>query len=409
MDLIITHPSKKIDGKITLPASKSISNRALIINALSKTDVKIENLAKCDDTNVMLKCLKSPNNLFDIGAAGTAMRFLTAYLSNKKGEWVITGSERMKQRPIGILVEALNSLGANISYAEKEGYPPLKISGNYLEGGDLELNGGVSSQFISALLMIAPTLKKGLKLQLKGEIVSIPYIHMTLEMLRQYGVESEWKENLITIQPQEIKPIVYNVESDWSAASYWYSITALAENCQVILPSLFENSLQGDSRLVEIYSHLGVDTKFIENGVLLTQCKRNITKFCYNFESEPDIAQTVVVTCCALGIPFHFCGLRTLKIKETDRIAALINECKKLGYQLHEPNEGDLAWDGSNCEKAELPEIETYKDHRMAMAFAPASLVLGAIKIKDAGVVSKSYPLFWKDLKGMGFEVKEME
>ena len=407
MDLIVSHPTKNISGEVILPASKSISNRALIINALSGANVKVGNLAKCDDTDVLLKCLCSADNRFDIGAAGTAMRFLTAYLSNKSGDWQITGSERMKQRPIGILVNALNRLGAEIHYTENEGFPPLSIKGKALEGGYLELNGGVSSQFISALLMIAPTLKKGLKLHLVGNIVSKPYIRMTLEMLHEFGVESTWEENDITIAPQPLKPIIYDVESDWSAASYWYAITALCEEGEIKLPNLYRKSLQGDSQLKEIFTNLGVETIFDERGIILYKSKIPQSKFCYNFECEPDIAQTVVVTCCVLKKSFHFKGLQTLKIKETNRIEALINECKKLGYVLYEPNEGELAWDGTLCEKEIVPEIETYKDHRMAMAFAPACIKLGEIKIKDAMVVTKSYPNFWEDLISMGFEIRK--
>lgn len=409
MDIIIHHAPQTITGKIELPASKSISNRALIINALNGSNNPIKNLAHCDDTDVLLKSLNSKDNHFDIGAAGTAMRFLTAYLANKPGNWHITGSERMKQRPIGILVEALKTLGAEITYPEREGFPPLSIKGKAIEGGDLQLDGSVSSQFISALLMIAPTMKKGLNLHLQGKLVSQPYIRMTLEMLRQYGVESVWEGNNISIAPQTIEPTIYNVESDWSAASYWYAIAALSNNCKIQLPHLYENSLQGDSQLARIYSNLGVKTEFKGGGVILSQSEKNSSQFTYNFESEPDIAQTVVVTCCALNKPFRFRGLQTLKIKETNRIEALINECKKIGFLLYEPCEGELAWNGERCPKDSLPEIDTYKDHRMAMAFAPASLVLGPLKIKDAGVVSKSYPLFWEDLKSVGFELQQVD
>lgn len=397
---INTNNQQVSETSIQLPASKSISNRALILNALSTKAGIINNLAQCDDTDVLVKAISSSDHLFDIGAAGTAMRFLTAYQAGKPGEWTITGSERMKQRPIGILVEALNSIGAEIGYVEKEGFPPLKMKGKKLVGGELHLNGGVSSQFISALLMIAPTMQKGLSLHLEGNIISRPYIEMTLQMMKQYGISSEWNGNVINIQPQEYKPIQYTVESDWSASSYWFEIAALSPNkVSFRLPQLFEESLQGDSMVRKIFEPLGIQTVFTGDGIVISNANTPVKHLEYDFTNQPDLAQTVVVTCCALGTTFSFSGLQSLKIKETDRIEALKNECKKLGYILKENGVGTLLWDGERCEKEATPSIATYKDHRMAMAFAPSVLRLGEIDIEDPGVVSKSYPKYWENLE----------
>ena len=394
-------PEKAIsEHTILLPASKSISNRALILNALSKAPGQIFNLAECDDTDVLSAALTSHDETnFNIGAAGTAMRFLTAYLAGKPGDWTITGSERMKQRPIGILVDALNNIGAEISYLEKEGFPPLKIHGKKLLGGTVRLNGGVSSQFISALLMIAPTTQKGIELHLEGEIISRPYIEMTLQMMKAYGVDSQWEGKSIQIVSQEYKTTDYTVESDWSAASYWYEIAALSPSTiNFTLPHLYEKSLQGDSMGRKIFEPLGVSTQFVQDGVRISKTKKAVEHFEYDFSGQPDIAQTLVVTCCSLGITFRFTGLQTLKIKETDRIEALKNECKKLGFILKEEGVGTLYWDGEQYRRDEHPQIATYKDHRMAMAFAPSTIRLGDITIEEPNVVSKSYPKFWDDL-----------
>lgn len=385
---------------VSLPASKSISNRALILNALSRSGKEIHNLAKCDDTDVLVAALTSNGTHFDIGAAGTAMRFLTAYQCLQLGEWTITGSERMKQRPIQVLVEALRRLGATIDYAGVEGFPPLKIKGHAMDGGEIEIDGGVSSQYISALLMIAPYLKNGLTLHLTGAVISRPYILMTLQLMAQFGVEAEWKdENTIQIKPQEYKPIEYTVESDWSASSYWYEIaTFLPKNAtRFTLPHLYEQSLQGDSQVRKIFEPLGIATTFTVDGVVLEKTADPVSHYEYDFSGQPDLAQTVVATCCAIGTTFRFSGLKTLKIKETDRIAALINECRKLGYVLKETGEGELSWNGERVAPDTVPLIATYKDHRMAMAFAPIALQRnGQLQIDDPEVVSKSYPEYWK-------------
>ena len=383
--------------KIQLPASKSISNRALILDALSYSPYDIENLADCDDTNVLVKALDSNNTTFDIGAAGTSMRFLTAFLSKTVGEWVITGSERMKQRPIKLLVEALNYLGARIEYVENEGYPPLRIFGSALMGGEIHLKGNVSSQYITALMMVAPTMQKGLKIVLDGKIISKPYINMTMQMMQEYGVEVEFIDNTISIEPQKYQPVPYKVESDWSAASYWYEILSIVGKGGVYLLGLRQDSFQGDSKVAELFTQLGVETAYLTDGVLLTPTNSYTSRMEYDFTDQPDLAQTFAVTCCLKGIPFHFIGLESLKIKETNRIVALMNELRKLGFVLTEPAEGQLAWENERCEPAETISIATYDDHRMAMAFAPVAIKT-PIEIQHPDVVSKSYPEFWDDL-----------
>lgn len=393
---------------IQLPASKSISNRALILNALSYSPYEIENLSNCDDTKVLLRALDSDNNHFDIGAAGTAMRFLTAFLSKIVGEWTITGTERMKQRPIRLLVDALNSLGARIEYAGKEGYPPLRIFGSALQGGEITMDGGVSSQYISALLMIAPLMEKGLTLTLTGNIISRPYINLTLQLMKQYGVDAGWQGQSIRVEPQEYKPVRFRVEADWSAASYWYEMALLAVRSNIQLRGLFQNSMQGDARCAELFKRLGVNTEFASGDVVLKHHIKDIPRLTYNFVNEPDLAQTFVVSCVLTNTPFHFTGLRSLRIKETDRIEALKTEVRKLGYVLHDTGDGVLEWTGERCTAEDAPVIATYEDHRMAMAFAPAALVMPfGIRIEDPGVVSKSYPRYWDDLKALGYEIRE--
>lgn len=391
---------QKVEAEITLPASKSISNRALIINALSYSPYEIENLSDCDDTNVMIKALDSNHTTFDIGAAGTAMRFLTAFLSKTVGEWVITGSKRMKERPIKLLVDALNSLGARIKYLENEGFPPLRIYGSALTGGEIRLNGGVSSQYISALMMIAPYMQKGLKIILEGNVISVPYILMTLNMMRDFGVKASFENNIIEIKPQSYQPVKYRVESDWSAASYWYEILAIAGEGRIFLKGLYQHSYQGDSKVAELFEQLGVQTEYQRDGVLLSTNNRDCSCFEYDFVNQPDLAQTFAVTCCLKNIPFHFRGVQSLKIKETNRVAALITELNKFGYVLHEPADGELVWEGQTIpvHASETPSIKTYDDHRMAMAFAPAAFIR-PIVIENPGVVSKSYPGFWMDLE----------
>jgi 3-phosphoshikimate 1-carboxyvinyltransferase len=393
-------PVKTINLEIHLPSSKSISNRALILNALAYSPYDIQNLSDCDDTRVTVRALDSNDTTFDIGAAGTAMRFLTAFLSKTVGEWIITGSERMKQRPIKLLVDALTSLGARIEYVESEGFPPLRIYGSALVGGEISLNGGVSSQYISALMMIAPYMQNGLIIKLEGIVISVPYIHMTMRMMQEYGVEVRFENNEIDIRPQTYKPIQYKVESDWSGASYWYEVLSIVGSGEVFLCGLNQNSSQGDSKVAQLFEQLGVTTDYQPEGVLIKASGNYSPKFEYDFINQPDLAQTFAVTCCLKQIPFHFKGVQSLKIKETNRVAALIAELAKLGYSLYEPAEGELAWGGdpTNLPKggALTPSIATYEDHRMAMAFAPAALIQ-PIVIEEPQVVSKSYPNFWDD------------
>ncbi|WP_075601890.1 3-phosphoshikimate 1-carboxyvinyltransferase [Saccharicrinis aurantiacus] len=398
---------KQIDKyTVDLPTSKSISNRALILNAVSYSSIPIKNLSDSDDTALLIKALNSDSRNFDVGAAGTTMRFLTAFLSKIVGEWTITGSDRMKQRPIKILVEALNELGAKIEYTEKEGYPPLRIFGSALEGGDLELAGDVSSQYISALLMIGPTMKNGLRLTLTGEIISRPYILLTLKMMETFGVKCHWKDNVITVPSANYNPTEFTVEADWSAASYWFEIVALNKGSEVTLKGLKRYSEQGDSKVAELFKQLGVSYKFNKNGLTLKNTGELYKQFNYNFIEQPDLAQTFAVTCCCLGVPFNFTGLQTLKIKETDRINALIDELKKMGFVLSSNNIDNLVWDGTTCEKDETPSIATYHDHRMAMAFAPAVSIIKDMKIEDPAVVSKSYPKYWDHLSEFGYTSK---
>ena len=395
---------------IQLPASKSISNRALIINALARGTTPPCNLSDCDDTLVMIKALAENNETIDIMAAGTAMRFLTAYLSTVQGTHILTGTERMQQRPIQILVNALRELGAQIEYAGKEGFPPLRIHGTELKGNELTLKGNVSSQYISALLMIGPVLKNGLRLHLTGEIISLPYINLTLQLMKEFGAKAAWtSENSIEVAQKPYTPVSFMVESDWSAASYWYQIAALSEQAEIELMGLFRNSYQGDSRGAEVFSRLGITTEFTHEGVLLKKSNRLVEQLNEDFVDIPDLAQTFAVTCCLLGIPFRFTGLQSLKIKETDRIFALKAELRKLGYLLQDAQDSILIWDGKRCQPEAQPVIQTYEDHRMAMAFAPAALRFPEMRIAEPQVVTKSYPTYWENLQQAGFQIDNKE
>ena len=415
MQYIVKAPNR-IKAEINLPASKSISNRVLVIHSLSGGNATLHNLSDCDDTQVMINALRDMPEVIDIKAAGTAMRFMSAYLSVTEGEHVITGTERMKHRPIGVLVDALRRLGADIEYVGEQGYPPLRIRGKQLEGGTLEVPGNISSQYISALLMIGPALRNGLELRLTGDIISRPYIDLTLHVMHEFGCKIEWSSvDTISVKPQRYDDREYVVENDWSASSYWYEMLALLEDKEngIVLPGLRDASRQGDSVVRYLYSLLGVKTAF-KNGdhgqdtkVALTRHFSALTRMDYDFINQPDLAQTFVVTCCALGIPFHFTGLASLKIKETDRIEALKTEMRKLGYVLRDVNDCELEWDGARCEAENNPAIDTYEDHRMAMSFAPLAITLGCIRINNPEVVSKSYPNYWDDLRKAGFEITE--
>jgi len=370
------------------------------------------NLSACDDTAVVVEALRADRPMINVGAAGTAMRFLTAYLAGKPGEYWLTGTERMKNRPIKLLVEALRHVGAQIEYLEKEGYPPLHIKGQPLRGGEMELDGSISSQYVSALLMMAPTMTNGLRLHLTGEIVSMSYINLTLQLMAQFGVIVFKVGNTLTVLPQPYDlHDDFIVESDWSAASYWYELVALCPSgdATVTLNGLWPDSLQGDASIAELFDPLGVKTSFHPSGVVLTkkQCAA-ASPLAFDFTSMPDMAQTLAVTCTMLHVPFRFTGLQSLKIKETDRLLALKTELQKLGYLLEIQNDNTLSWNGDRCEVATAPVIATYEDHRMAMAFAPASLRMEhGIQIADPHVVSKSYPSFWNDLKKANFLIHE--
>ncbi len=411
MKYTIKAPSH-LNASINLPSSKSISNRALVINAMAGGNSHPNNLSDCDDTEVIIAALKDMPDVINIKAAGTAMRFMTAYLSATQGEHTITGTERMQNRPISVLVDALRYLGADISYDKKEGYPPLHIKGKPLDGGHLEVVGNVSSQYISALLMIGPILKNGLELKLTGEIASRPYIDLTLWTMNEYGAQAEWTDvDTITVKPQPYHEVSgYTIENDWSASSYWYEMMALNGNpeSKIKLEGLMDNSKQGDSVVKYIFSLLGVKSEFESrdclSSVTLKAHRCLLPRFDYDFTGSPDLAQTIVVACCALGVKFKFTGLASLKIKETDRIEALKTELKKVGYVIYDKNDNTLIWDGETC-KPTFEPIDTYEDHRMALAFAPLAFKFKQIEINNPEVVSKSYPHYWEDLKKVGVEI----
>ena len=402
-----------LHAAIQLPASKSISNRALILHSLAHGNILPCNLSDCDDTMVMTRALDGNPGHIDILAAGTAMRFLTAYLSVTPGTRIITGTQRMQQRPIRILVDALRELGAQIEYVGNEGFPPLRITGTELTGSDISLAGNVSSQYISALLMIGAVLPQGLRLHLTGSIISRPYINLTLQLMRDFGAQADWtSEDCITVSPGGYTDTPFIVESDWSAASYWYQMMAIEgiknyklKNKGIELLGLFAHSYQGDSRGAEVFARLGVHTEYTDRGVKLTRKGTPATRLDEDMVDIPDLAQTFVVTCCLMDIPFRFTGLQSLKIKETDRITALITELRKLGYVVRSEQDSILLWDGERCPADADPVIATYEDHRMAMAFASACLVLPQIQIDEPQVVTKSYPAYWEDLQKAGFKV----
>ncbi len=386
---------------IVISGSKSESNRLLILQQIFK-NLSIKNLSNSKDTQVLQAVLSSTKNTFDIGHAGTAMRFLTAYLSLQKGVFTLTGSNRMQNRPIQLLVNTLRDLGADIRYLEKEGFPPIQIKGKDIVKNKVSIAGNISSQYITALLLIAPSLKNGLHLTLTGKVTSIPYIKMTLSLLQKIGVETEWVENRITIHPKEkIKNTSLMVESDWSSASYFYSLVALSKNGKCALASFTKESLQGDKELITLYEQFGVQTRFEKDTIILEKVanytqKKHLT---FNLVKTPDIAQTIAVTCFGLGVSCDLTGLHTLKIKETDRLEALKIELGKMGAEISITEDSFHLKVSNIKEKMKLKDIiiHTYDDHRMAMAFAPLSLLF-PITIQDANVVHKSYPNFWNDL-----------
>lgn len=410
MNYSITAP-RRIEGEIDLPASKSISNRVLLLNALCATSGRLSNLAQCDDTDAVLSALAQPDaSEVNIGAAGTAMRFLTAYFATRVGRAVvIDGTERMRQRPIGVLVDALRQLGANIEYVEAEGYPPLKIIGTRLHGGALTVSGSVSSQYITAILLIAPVIG-GIALTIEGEIMSRPYIDMTLALMARYGVKAEWRDNVIRVPAGEFTALDFTVEADWSAASYWWAMQAIVPQSRITLKGLEPQSLQGDSRIAELMSQMGVTGNWCGRYLDL-RSNGGVGCCCSTFadlSDTPDIAQTLVVMLCLMGRPFRITGLRTLRIKETDRLEALRTELRKLGYVVKVEGDDAISWHFETTAAEASPHICTYHDHRMAMAFAPAAIRFPGLIIDDAQVVSKSYPLFWEHLRQAGFKIEEV-
>jgi len=415
MDLveIISPPGKIVRGTVVLNGSKSIANRVQVIRALCGSDFEIENLSNADDTIILEKLLSSEDFILDAGAGGTTYRFLSAYLSTLQGqEYLLTGSARMQQRPISILVEALRKLGADITYTHQEGFPPLLIKGKQLHGGELIIPANTSSQFISALLLIAPYLQGGLRLKLEGEIVSRPYISMTLRIMACFGVNSDFSGNTITVNQAAYKAQSFFVEADWSAASYYYAIAALSEEAEIALKGLSLESFQGDAVIAAIMKPFGVETVYGEHVITIRK-RPGFSAYPalieFDFVACPDLAQTVVVVCAALGIPGRFKGLQTLLIKETDRVAALNNELNKFGASFTRKNDNiwELKVSKTGIATTSLPSIATYDDHRMAMAFAPMALLTVSMHIEEPGVVSKSYPAYWKDLSSLGFQLVE--
>ncbi|MEH6308283.1 3-phosphoshikimate 1-carboxyvinyltransferase [Olivibacter sp. CPCC 100613] len=407
----VSYSGGVIQGTVQLTGSKSESNRALILSALSNGKVRIQNLSNADDTvtlKAVLDALDVPQQTrtIDIGPAGTAMRFLTAYLSTVPGTFILTGSERMKQRPIGLLVDALRSIGAAINYTEQDGFPPLLIKGDFTQQGEeVSIKGDISSQYLSALLLVAPFLPKGLRLNILGALTSKPYVNMTLDMLREIGITHTWTADSITIHKQTVQEAVLHVEPDWSAASYWYAVVALAPiGSRLFLPGLKDHSLQGDRAIVEIMANFGVKSTFENQGVRIEKLAISEGTRFFDLKECPDLAQTVIACCAALKYDASFTGLETLKIKETDRIAALQNELAKFEVELLEENQ-IYHLKTARQKKPENAFIKTYEDHRMAMAFAPLALAFDGLAIEDPAVVGKSYPAFWEHLASIGFEL----
>lgn len=391
--------------EIKLPASKSESNRILIINKLAGGNFSnIYNLSEAEDTKVLCSILKNTKDVADVGHAGTAMRFLIAYFTVRNQEIKLTGSKRMKERPVKILVDALNSLGGNIEYLEKEGYPPLMVNKSYLKGDYVALDASVSSQYLSAILMVAPYFFNGLEIKIERGVVSKPYINMTIQLMKYFGVEVQFNDNHFLIPKQSYIFKDYTVESDWSSASYWFQLASLSESCEIQLNGLRKNSLQGDIALINYYKKLGVQTEWNDKGILLKRKERaklgpsNMIHF--DLLETPDLAQTLICSCAALGLNSYFTGLSTLKIKETDRLLALKAELYKMGVDLAITSDSAKLCNIGKLVKSQQP-IDTYNDHRMAMAFAPLALIVEELEINNPDVVKKSYPNYWSDMKAV--------
>lgn len=409
MQYTINKIPAQIDVVVDLPASKSISNRLLMISALSGNKVNIENLSESDDTQTMKQLLHSGEKIKNAGHAGTTMRFLTAYYSQGNDEVILTGSERMKDRPIAELVNGLKNLGAEIDYLEKSGFPPLKIKGKKLHGGKISMHSGISSQYISAILMIAPFLEGGLELNLTGEMLSTSYIDMTIALMKQAGAVVDRKNNLIMVGSKSYNSCDLKVEPDWSSASYWFMIAGLHSNARILLHDLKEESLQGDSHISNMFGKLGVNCKFSSDGLYLSYSSQQPREFRYDFTNNPDMVQSFVPYCVARDIPFYFSGCKTLRIKETDRVSALYHELKKFGVEISYSEDGDtIWWDGlTRPDWLRKITISTYKDHRMALGMVPLCIKSGELSIDDPMVVTKSYPGFWDDFGNAGFTFME--
>ncbi len=409
MDYRILPPEELLQARVKLPLSKSMSNRAIVINALTPDAQPLGELAKCDDTDAMLAGITMTHGTVNVGAAGTAMRFLTAYFASRPGVSVtLDGTERMRNRPIGPLVDALRACGADIAYTGREGFPPIDINGRTLRGGEITVPASVSSQFISALMMVAPVMEQGLKITLDGEITSMPYIRMTAEMMGRCGAGVTFEGPVVAIEPRPYVDAPITIEGDWSAASYWYEIEALSCGF-VTLDGLEQFSCQGDSRVARLYSELGVHTDFEgeDGGSDLVASPDLSPRMMADMTDTPDLVQALTVTLAMLGVPFRLTGVKSLRIKETDRLDALKKELLKLGIIIETEGDDALVWEGARRPVSELPVFDTYSDHRMAMALAPVALFVPGIVIRDAEVVTKSYPEFWDHLISAGFTVKD--
>lgn len=406
MDFLISHTSKSINADLILPPSKSISNRALIIQALCQSKPKLLNLSQSSDTQSLVQALQTTSKTIDIGDAGTSMRFLTAYLSQQEGSYILTGSDRMKERPIGHLVEALNSIGADINYLEKDGFPPLAINGKALEGGKVDISTSVSSQFVSALLLIAPTLKKGLSLSLKGELLSKPYIKMTLDIMRYFGIQSSWTNNTIQVEPQNYVSKDLKVESDWSALAFILQAISIAKSAQVSISGLSKDSWQGDSYVLNLFEKFGLEYEFKDEKLYLKKLNKDLNgDYNVNLIDTPDLAQAYCCTLSALSKSAKIKGLNNLKLKESHRLKALHMELNKIGQ--HSRYSEDTIQLESSVLHTPTESFDSHNDHRMAMCLAPFALLFD-IKIKNIEVVNKSYPSYWEDLKKMGFTISPL-
>jgi len=398
---------RKIKTRVSLPASKSLSNRLLIIRALCDDGFTIENLSDADDTKILEQCLQKIHEyrIFSVQDAGTALRSLTAVFAITQGNRLLTGTPRLLERPVGPLVEALNRLGAKIHYFDKKGFPPLVINGSEIRGGKVAVDAGMSSQFVSALLLIAPALPEGLEISLKNAVASAPYIRMTLRLMNYFGVVSTWNDDLIKIEPQKYKAKNISVETDWSAAAFWYEIAALSEDAEIELIGLKEHSLQGDAVIADVFNKLGVQTTVLPGSIKLTKCPMESGLPEFDFFENPDMFPAVIATCAGLGISCRFTGLQNLAIKESDRVTAMITELEKFGYRFMRDVDGSLMSEDSNQLKiTQTINCNSYNDHRIVMALSPLSLKGFTLNIDNASCVAKSYPSYFEDIKNAGFD-----